>query len=408
VNLFLKFHYESVTSRYDSFFYDLFYFLSKKNYLADFKEEVAHFLKISSEHLSLFSSARMSLNAILKSVEVGPESEVIVLPFTCEVVIDSVLETGARVIYSDINEETLSFDFEKLAKKVTSKTRVIIVQYSYVSNELVSQIKSTEKFKDIYVIEDCALTFGSKNEQGELLGTLGDAAIFSFDKTKIFSTVSGGASFVRSEEIAKKVEELSKNCKNLSTTFLLSLIFQKYLLYFFTCERFYKLTIKVLSIVNRFKLLKDFSVTFKPREKNDYLYRMSNLQAYWGLRQIKYLQENLNSRGRLKGKILEILKRNNICYPMGIGSNVIFPLRIPIYLNWRPNSSKVEFGDWFRSFALGYNGEPEELNYFEEEYPVAQNLHKTIYNLPCFLRNPSLEGKYLSEVENLLKNPNLK
>lgn len=403
MNKYLKFHYENTSCKYDSLFYDLKYFFLANNRRETFKKKMCEFLGINSEQLFLTASGRSGLNLILKSFGIGDGDEVIVLPFTCEAVIDAVMETEAIPIYADVDLDSLSFNVDDVVKKISKKTKAIILQYSFIPNNLVEELRNILP-SHVRIIEDCALVFGSQNKKGEFLGTIGDASFYSFDKTKIFSTIIGGACYFNSKDKLKSANIIYNKAGNLSLPFIISVVINRYLLAIVVKEKLYKLLIKILSAINRLNLLKDFDMTFSPRKSQNYIKKISSLQCHWGVRQLRFINDNLNSRIYLKNKIIEIMNRRNINYPKGLLENGCYPLRIPVLVTNRDalSRSPIDIGDWFVSFALGYEGMSENLHYNPSCFERSQIAQQQIINLPTLLIDSKLNETYLKEVDKLL------
>src|SRR3989344_5679323 len=75
-------------------------------------------------------SARSALLVGLRASNIGVGDEVIVQGFTCIVVINAIKQSGAKPIYVDI-DQTLNLDIPDLNKKITNKTKAIIVQHTF-------------------------------------------------------------------------------------------------------------------------------------------------------------------------------------------------------------------------------------------------------------------------------------
>src|SRR5581483_4013141 len=110
--------------------------------------------------------------------------------FTCVAVPNSVLWTGAKAIYADI-DETGNLDPKDLEKKITKKTKAVIIQHTFGIAANMDAIQKVLKGKKIILIEDCAHALGA-SYKGKKLGTFGEFAFFSFGRDKVISSVFGG------------------------------------------------------------------------------------------------------------------------------------------------------------------------------------------------------------------------
>lgn len=145
-------------------------------------------------HVALFNSGRSALLAILQAFEIGKGDEVIVQAFTCVAVPNSVLWSGATPVYADI-DASYNLNSVDVEKKITRKTKAIIVQHTFGIPADMSGLQILAKKHHLLLIEDCAHALGGKY-RGKKLGTFGDAAFFSFGRDKAVSSVWGGAAVI--------------------------------------------------------------------------------------------------------------------------------------------------------------------------------------------------------------------
>jgi perosamine synthetase len=165
--------------------------------------------------LTTFSSGRNSQRAILKAMEIGEGDEVIIPGLTCVVVPYTILHCGARPVYVDIGRD-YRMNLDLLRASLTPRTKAIIAQHTFGLPEKMSDIVPLAKERGIRVIEDCTHVLPGTGYEGELLGTLGDAAYFSFDRGKTISAGWGGAVITRNEEIGRRLSALQQGVSPLS------------------------------------------------------------------------------------------------------------------------------------------------------------------------------------------------
>lgn len=130
-----------------------------------------------------FNSGRSALLAILKTFGVGVGDEVIVQAFTCVAVPNSVSWSGAIPVFADI-DDTYNLDPKDVEKKITKKTKAVIVQHTFGIPAKIKEIIALAKRHNIKVIEDFAHTMN--------LPLTGDAGFYSFGRDKVLSSVFGG------------------------------------------------------------------------------------------------------------------------------------------------------------------------------------------------------------------------
>lgn len=155
-----------------------------------------------------FNSGRSSLIAILKAMEIGNGDEVILQAFTCNAAVNPILYAGAKPVFADI-DDTLNISVEEVKKKITPKTKAVMVQHTFGCPAEVIEIKKICMDKGIYLIEDCAHALGAKFK-GSYCGSFGDASFFSFGRDKIISSVYGGMVVINNDNLVERVSDFQK------------------------------------------------------------------------------------------------------------------------------------------------------------------------------------------------------
>jgi perosamine synthetase len=138
------------------------------------------------------------------------DSNIAVVAFTCNAVINPILWLNLSPNYIDLDKTTLSMSLTDLKSKVNSKTKVIILQHTFgmqANEEIIQFVKE----KGIYVLEDCAHCLGNTE-----LGIKGDASILSFGIEKLLSTRVGGAVIINNEKLKTNFEKEFSKLKNMS------------------------------------------------------------------------------------------------------------------------------------------------------------------------------------------------
>ena len=126
-----------------------------------------------------------------------PDDEVLATAMTCTASNWPVLANGLKLKWVDIDPTTLNMDLDDLARKITSKTKVImLVHWGGYPNDLDKIKRIQDKAQQIYgfrpaVIEDGAHSFGSEYK-GKPIGTHGNLTMFSLQAIKHVTSVDGG------------------------------------------------------------------------------------------------------------------------------------------------------------------------------------------------------------------------
>jgi perosamine synthetase len=148
------------------------------------------------EHISFAPSCRAAIAALLNLL---PQSEVVLPAYTCPVVRDAVLLTGKRIIYTDISRATLnstSREFEEAAKP----GRILIATHIFGIPTDIENIRSLARRRDCILIEDAAAALSARH-CGQALGSFGDVAVFSFERSKRTPAFRGAAILVNNTSL---------------------------------------------------------------------------------------------------------------------------------------------------------------------------------------------------------------
>jgi len=158
-----------------------------------FEKEFLNYLWKKDKKIISFYNWRSAIFHALKLIWVEKNDEVIVSAYNCVSVSNAVIQSGAKIIYSDIEKETLSFDFDILKRNITEKTKVIILQHTFwkQARDYEKIIKFCKERK-ILVIEDCAHSLGYHpqpllSKEGRIVW---DFQIFSTGRDKVISSVT--------------------------------------------------------------------------------------------------------------------------------------------------------------------------------------------------------------------------
>jgi dTDP-4-amino-4,6-dideoxygalactose transaminase len=139
---------------------------------------------------------------------IGAGHEVIVPSHTFIATWLAVSETGAKPIPVEISETTYNLDPEEIEKSITEATRAIIAVHLYGQPADMDRIKNVAVKYGLKVIEDAAQAHGAKYKN-QRIGSLGDAAAFSFYPAKNLGACGdGGAVTTNDSNLAHKVNLL--------------------------------------------------------------------------------------------------------------------------------------------------------------------------------------------------------
>lgn len=168
--------------------------LSQGPQVAAFEHEFAAL--VGAAHASAVSNCTTALHLALQALEIGPGDEVITASHSFIATANCIRYTGATPVFADIDPATYNVDPARVAEAITPRTRAILAVHQMgMPCDLASLLTLAERH-GLALIEDAACAAGSQinlNGRWDLIGKPhGDIACFSFHPRKVITTGEGG------------------------------------------------------------------------------------------------------------------------------------------------------------------------------------------------------------------------
>ena len=335
--------------------------------IEEFEKVVAGY--VGTKHAAVFSSGTSALHALMLAYGFNGEDEIIVPSFSFMATANAPLFVGARPIFAEIEGDTFGLDPEDVEKKITSKTKAIMVVHYGGCACRIKEIKRIADKYNLILIEDAAESLGAKVGQKKV-GTFGDSAMFSLCAPKVITTGEGGIVVTNNKHIYEKIKLIRSHGR--------------------------------LETANYFN-----SSTYMDYISLGYNFRMSNISAALGLSQIKKIE-----------KIVRMRKNNSeyLCSKLSDLSEIQLPIEpnnyrhifqmltiktknnktrdaLKSYLNEAGIMAKIYFppihltGFYRKSFG-----------FVEGSLPVTEDISGRVLTLPMY---PELSKK---EIDYIVKN----
>ncbi|SAL56812.1 transferase [Caballeronia arvi] len=315
------------------------------------------------KHLSLFANGTLALVTALQAHRIT--GEVITTPYSFVATAHSLLWNGIKPVFVDIDPKTLNLDPKRIEEAITPQTTAIMPVHCYGHPCDVDAIQKIADNYNLKVIYDAAHAFGVQTESGSVLQH-GDMAVLSFHATKVFNTFEGGAIVCPDAKTKQRIDHL----KNFG----------------FVDE----VTVVAPGINGK----------------------MSEVNAAFGLLQLRYIDEALASRKRIDASYRELLsgvpgiqclgdageKVSNYSYfPILVDS--AFPLtRDELYQKFRDREVMVRryFYPLISDFPM-YRGLPSA---HRGNLPVATQASSSVLCLPIY---PGLSDANIGRIVDIIK-----
>ena len=158
--------------------------------------------------LTTSGTSALEMAAILCDLIEG--DEVIMPSFTFVSTANAFVMRRAKVVFVDIDRETMNIDPLMVENAINERTRVIaIVHYAGVSCDM-DRIMAIAKAHGLKVVEDAAQAVMGRYRD-RYLGTIGDYGCYSFHETKNYSMGEGGALVINNKEDIERAEIIREN-----------------------------------------------------------------------------------------------------------------------------------------------------------------------------------------------------
>ena len=172
-------------------------------YCKEFEKEFASW--IGTKHATALSNGTIALDLSLRALNIkglGSTSnmpEVIVTSRTFIASASSIINIGAKPVFVDIDRDSQNISLENIKSAITKNTCAIICVHLAGWPCEMDKIMDVAKLNNLYVIEDCAQAHGA-SYKGQMVGSFGDIAAWSFCQDKIMTTGGEGGMITTNNE----------------------------------------------------------------------------------------------------------------------------------------------------------------------------------------------------------------
>lgn len=315
---------------------------TKGKYVHEFEKVLKQYT--GANYCFLATSATTALSMALKVIDVKPGDEVIVSDFSFPATVNVVEDLYAIPIFADVDKTTYNMRPEELESKITNKTKAVIFVDALGNPSGITKIKKICNKYQIPLIEDAACALGS-SENGIKVGSIADLTCFSFHPRKLLTTGEGGAILTNNERY-KKVLEV-------------------------------KLAHGAINNNGKFDFI-DYG----------YNYRLPELQAVMGIKQVVHLDDIIRRRQAIKAEYVKKLEHYGFI-PQATDTNVNHNTQsVVFYVPKNINRDALciylkehEIESTIGTYCLS------DCTYYVKKYnqrnPIAHDLFKHTITLPC-------------------------
>jgi perosamine synthetase len=338
------------------------YISSEGPFVKQFENKMASYF--GRKHAIAVTNGTVAIDVAIDAIGLLPGDEVIMPTFTIISCIGALLRKGCQPVFIDQKPDTWNMDVEQVEKKITSKTKAIMVVHIYGLPVDMNRILQLADKYQLRIIEDAAEMHGQEY-YGKKCGSFGDISTVSFYPNKHITTGEGGMIFTDDDNLADRCRSLRNLC-------------------FIPEQRFIHYEL-------------------------GYNARMTNLQAAVGIAQLERIDEFV-SRKRHIGEFYQdrLHGLSNIRLPMKsteYAKNIYWVFGVVINIDFRLDAKEAmkllaEFGIGTRPFFWGLHEQPVLQKYgykSSETFPVSEVLSRRGFYLPSGLAITDEQMEYVAE-----------
>lgn len=163
---------------------------------------------VGASHVVAVTSCTAALHLCLAHLGVVPGDEVITSPLTYGSVGNVIINMGAKVVFADIDGDSLNIDPAAIEGKITAKTKVIMPVHMAGEPCDLDGVHAVAESHGIPVVEDAAHALGA-SYKGAPIGSHGEFACFSFYAIKNITTMEGGVITMKDGDTAARLRLLA-------------------------------------------------------------------------------------------------------------------------------------------------------------------------------------------------------
>ncbi len=328
----------------------------------EFEKALADYLGV--KYISVFANGTLALMTALQVLKI--EGEVITTPFSFVATTHALWWNKIDPVFADIEGDYFNLDPDKVEAAITPKTTAIIPVHVYGNPCNVKRFEQIAKTYDIKIIYDAAHAFGVRLN-GIPVVQYGDLSVLSFHATKVFNTIEGGAIVCHDEKTKKRIDYL----KNFG--------------------------------------IADETTVIEPGINA----KMNELQAAYGLIQLKTIDENINKRRLIAGyyykllnnipgictlKITEGINHNYNYYPIIVDPEKYGKTRDQLYKELK--SFNVFGRRYFYPLISQFPSYSDLPSSDKENLKIAHQVSKSILCLPIY---PSMDFEIVESICEVIK-----
>ena len=174
-------------------------------YIGKLEEKFTQF--IGMKYGIAVSNGSVALDLALQTLDLDENDEIILPAFSIISCLSSIIRTGAKPVFSDVDKKTWNITLDEIKKYKSSRTKGVLVVHTYGLPAEIDEISKYCKENDLFLIEDAAEAHGIKIGN-KYCGSYGDLSTFSFYANKHITSGEGGMILTNNKDFYKKIIQM--------------------------------------------------------------------------------------------------------------------------------------------------------------------------------------------------------
>lgn len=226
-----------------------------------------------AKYAAAISNCTTALHLAMIIAGIGKDDEVICPSMSYIATANCIKYVGAKPVFAEINPDNYNIDIKHVKKLITDKTKAVIIVHQIGMPADIDEFKKLCDEHNLKLIEDAACAAGS-SYKGKKIGSHSDIVCFSFHPRKVITTGEGGMITTSNPDYIKRIKLLRQHG---------------------------------MSVNDRVRH-ESGKLLFEDHLEFGYNYRMTDIQAAIGIRQLEKLDWIINERRKIALRYIQELK----------------------------------------------------------------------------------------------------
>lgn len=376
--------------------------------VAELESKIAGY--VGTKHAVSCANGTDALVLSLHACGIGEGDEVITSPFTFFATAEAISRVGAKPVFSDIHPDTFNIDAQQIERAVTPRTKAIIPVHLYGQPADMDGLHEIAEKHGLYIIEDACQAFGAEYK-GKKVGSLGNAACFSFFPSKNLGAYGDGGiittnnDLIASEAASLRVHGAYKGIVQIGKTHK-------------SCEcngsaqegkvqegiaaKYSAQNIPASHITNTISADSGFDISKYINCRIGYNSRLDELQAAILLVKLKYIDKWNEARREIARFYTDYLRETSLVVPE-VPEYVKSVFHLYVLRSEKRNDMIKILKDKGISTGIHYpvplhlQKAYESLGYHPGDFPAAEMLAEHIFSIPIYPELTAAQMEYIAE-----------